>query len=262
VPPGAVVTAIDTVGGDFTISLPVNGDTSLVTVTNPTRPPVHHFIDITGVDEATTVTLPTTGIKTGDNVIGVNVPAGTYVTAVGSTTITLSAALTGDIDEVTVSQPVRTASVTSGDTEVTVDTATGIRIGLKVTGPGITEDTFVAEVSGATVTLDRPVSQNLAAESLQFTRDTIRITGALEAGSQVVQLGYAVNTTEVTQDYFVSHPALPPGTKVSSVSGSTVTLNRAAREDVSIAALLMALDPPWKGLSVSVCGYAQPYPIV
>jgi hypothetical protein len=225
---------------------------------------VNHVVDISVASGTTTIPVPVTGkVKIGDAALGTNIPTGTYVTSVGSGFVEISNAVTGGgITEITLAPPTRAATATAGTTSATVDTADGLRIGAKLSGPGVpSTGAYVTNISGATVTVDNAFTQNITSEPIQFTREQIRVTANIDAGSAVISMPYAASTTEVEPGMLVNHPAFPPGTVVESVSGSDVTLSKVALSYYTAAAV--PLQPPgvWTGLELTILGkYTYLYP--
>ncbi len=150
---------------------------------------------------STTMTVnDTTGIITGFPVIGAGVPSGTTVSAIPTnTTITMSAAAT-----VTTSlTKTGTASATSAS--MTVTDATGLVVGMSVTGLYMPDGTAIESISGNTLTLNqRPYSFDRLAEVASFdfalTLDSVsglsvgmRVRGANDVSTTISEVNTASN---------------------------------------------------------------------
>jgi lambda family phage minor tail protein L len=140
---------------------------------------------------ATLTVSSTGGIIAGFPISGPGVPIGATVSAVpGSTTITMSAAATATTSQ----SKTGTASATSAS--MTVTDATGLAVGMSVTGLYMPSGTAIASISGTTLTLNqRPYSIKRNAETVDasLALELDSVTG-LSAGMRV-RGANGINTT-------------------------------------------------------------------
>ena len=103
---------------------------------------------------STSMTVDTTGLKSGISVVGFGIPSSTTISTVNnSTTLTLSAASTATTSLSLTGTPSATAA------EFTVSSASALGVGMTVTGTYIPPVTTIVGISGATLTLSqRPYS--------------------------------------------------------------------------------------------------------
>lgn len=141
---------------------------------------------------STTMTVNnTTGIVAGFPIRGLGVPSGTTVSAIPTnTTITMSAAATATTS-VTVTG---TASATAAT--MTVTSATGLAVGMSVTGLYMPTGTAIEAIAGTTLTLNqRPYLIMREGEFVKFSPNFIQISGSgLSVGMRVWGAN-GVNTT-------------------------------------------------------------------
>lgn len=256
VPDGTVVETVSTTS--FTINNPLNGATTKIATLSVSRPPVIQFAGISALSGATSVTLPvTTNINVGDAVTGTNVASGTYVTAKTSSTITISAGLSGDITAATIAPPARVATVSAGSTSVTLNHTTGLLVGSKVTGAGLPANTYITAVASPVITISNAAVMAMSGagtDIVTVTRDVLQVTASVTADSTTMTLPYAVSTTPIVAGYEVTGDEFQPGTFVSSVGGSNVTLSKAAKATNASATVQLNQTAQWKGLSLTIAG--------
>jgi hypothetical protein len=260
VTPGTVVKEVDPTPGtaNFTINIPLTGATSQVTVVEPDRPAIQRFTNISAAMGATTVTLPhLIGLKRGDTLLGTGVAAGTYIsTDPGGGAITFTPALTAAITEIFVHPPQRTGTALAGATVVPLNNVIGLKIGQRVSpGAGVPADTWVENVSTPNVTLSQPLTQDITAETLTFTSDVMRVTGAIAQGDQYVTLPYAVSATPIEVGNLITGDGVPPGTFVTNIAGSLITANKEFTATTAAAELTFHAAPQWEGLEVALVGH-------
>jgi hypothetical protein len=170
--------------------------------------------------------LSTANIQVGMTVTGPNIPSGTFVTGVTSSTntVTLSnpATATGSgTFGFTLSQSGSTSSSTP--TTLSLSSTAGIVFGMTVVGPNIQAGTTVMAVSSTTVTL----SQGATAAAAGTFSFTLSATGNTSSSANILTL---TSTAGIVAGMSVIGPNLPAGTFVVSVSSATntVTLSNAA----------------------------------
>lgn len=109
------------------------------------------------------------GIVPGQLVSGVGIAPNTFVANVSGTTVTISQATTAPLSSTPVIfYAATTGTAGSGDTILIVASASGVASGQLVTGPGIAPCTFVANISGTTVTLSQATTAALNATPVGF----------------------------------------------------------------------------------------------
>ena len=140
-------------------------------------------------------------IKVGQPVKGFGVPSGTTVAGVASSTVTMSAVATAST---TVSV---TGTLSTSRTSIVVTSATGLAVGMTVSGGNVTSGTTIAAIVGTTITLSQPVPWlNIA------TLVTTKSGGYLTQD----QFGYAANPRDPN----------PTGRRVVLPDVTSVALNQ------------------------------------
>lgn len=258
VEPGAVVEHVDTASNNMTMSRPLLGTASYVTVTSPDRPPIVHFKDITGSTGNTVITVPDTSrIRVGDSVLGLNVPALARVTAKTSTTITLSAGLSGSITELTVTHPRRTVATAAVGAGNLIMNAGDVPIGCKISGPGILPDTYVQNFFSTQVSMTLPLTLAMTAAPVTFSRDELEIPSvSFDAGATMLTLTGPASATAVEDGYLVEGPQFLPAT-FGYPSGNYIYLSRPTLAAGASVSVRLRRPTQWKGLSVGVFGSAR-----
>jgi lambda family phage minor tail protein L len=97
----------------------------------------------------------TTSVDIGAPVKGFGVPAGATIVSVAGNTITMSAAATATTNVTT------TGTLQANRTQIIVTSATGLIVGMQVSGPSIATGTTIAAIAGTTITLGQAVDWNL-----------------------------------------------------------------------------------------------------
>ena len=167
-------------------------------------------VTFTASVSATTLTVTSTptgsGIVVGQSISGGTIPAGTYIVANLSGTGTSSSSTWSVSNSFTQTSTTVTAQLAT--LTVTAVTASPINSGMVLSVSGVTTNTVV-------------ISQNTAT-SAAIASPTFASGGAQGAYSFVVSSG-----TNIAKNQFVSGTGIPNNTFVNSVSGTTVTLNKA-----------------------------------
>jgi hypothetical protein len=199
---------------------------------------------------ALTLSGTTTGtIVAGMTVSGTGIAAGTTVTAITGTAVTLSAnstaAMTGTY---TFGNPTFTATDAFnglGSTKVKLTAALPLLVaGVVVTGPGIPTGTTLASISGTTLTLSAAATAPVTAVTFaqQYpnpgTTAFFPISGAKSAGSGLtgstaLNLSGSTFGTAIVAGMPVSGTGIAPGTTVQSITGTAVTLSQASTAEMS-----------------------------
>ena len=223
--------------------------TSTAATTLVVAPAAAQTVAVTNTSGTTTLTLGATanaGVNVGQLVTGTGIAGGTYVTAVSGTgpgsTITLSVPTTAAVTSAVVaataasSQLATTSTASSTVTLLTGIGTSGVFVGESVSGVGIAPGTTVSSVMNANqITLSAtptanpsgaagsgtgniyfgiaPVGVNIAGLSVPSAASTLTLTAAQAAG---LAAGMSVTGFGIS-----------PGTTISSISGTTVTLNQA-----------------------------------
>ncbi len=190
------------------------------------------------------------GITKGMTVTGANIASGTTVAAdsVTTTTVTLSAAITGTVLRTDllvfnfIAPPLivnTSVDCPSGTSILTFASIAGIQINMTVSGANIPAGTVVQNVSGTTVTLNGPVSGDVpsgsaitflfVAAELANLVPIIATTTADTPSGKTLPLA---STAGIVSGMSVFGPGIAPNTTVASVAASNVTLNQAVVADV------------------------------
>jgi hypothetical protein len=112
-----------------------------------------------------------------------------------------------------------------GDATIEVADATGIQQGDRVLGTGIDNNTFVASISGTTVTLSQKVATAMASgDAVSFVDEV------LESGATVLTLSEVDN---IAVGDAVSGTGIAGGTTVTDVTGNDITLSAATTADIA-----------------------------
>ncbi|MDA7693070.1 flagellar hook-basal body complex protein [Alphaproteobacteria bacterium] len=199
----------------------------------------------TGASTAGTTALVvdggTNGIRVGDVVVGVGIPAGTSVTAINNatSTITLSAPTTANLIASTtavvgtkvsfLSSSHTTGSVTTGTTGLVVADATNIAVGDLVYGTGIAANTTVAAITGTSVTLSANATATVVGGEINFVDgDGLGAQVLLNGAEAIGQTQIVVDAnTNVSVGDIVEVAGVTAGTTVTAIAGTTITISAA-----------------------------------
>jgi hypothetical protein len=177
---------------------------------------------ITNKNTTLTLVSKVTGLLPGMPITGTGIPANTVISAVGTNTITLSAAAT------TATTVAPTGFVTSGSPTVTgVSSTSGLIAGQVITGNGIQSGTTVVSFSSsaATITMSLPASATSVAT----------ITGTVTAGSPTVT---ALSTTSgLITGQLISGNGIPAGTTIVTLSSNSLLMSAAATASSSVTTI-------------------------
>jgi len=188
------------------------------------------------------------GITVNMTVDGTNIPSGTTVAASGTTTtVTLSTAVTGDVKSTDVLAFNGTTSPISASTSVdcpsgnllTFASTTGIAPDMSVSGPQIPVGTTVQSTTATTVTLNGPVADDVPAgteitflTTATYLSDLIPVTASTMGNAPSGNTLTFASTSKILAGMSVFGTGIGPGTTVTSVSATTVTLSKAVAADV------------------------------
>ena len=193
----------------------------------------------------------TEGIIIGMTVDGTNIDTGTTVlTSATTTTVTLSTAVTGNVqttDVLTFNYITNPISVTTSadcpaGNVLTFASTAGIQPDMTVSGPNIPAGTTVQVqgVTATTVMLNGPVSADVPAGSeitfliaATYLSDLVPVTASttVKTSSSGTTLTFA-STSGILAGMSVFGTGIAPGTTVTSVSATTVTIKPAVTADV------------------------------
>jgi hypothetical protein len=199
----------------------INANTSAITL-SPAASVVNPFPTGIVTSGSTSVTsVPSTaGLAVGQTIYGTFIPAGTTITAIGTTapfTVTLSAAASGSSGtaETLIVVNAVTATVTSGSTSLTsVSPTTSLAVGQTISGNNIVPGTIIVAISGSTVNTSNPAS---------FTFNGTVVAGTNTASS-------VANTTAPAVGQTITGANIQSGTTITAVnvSAGTLTMSKAA----------------------------------
>ena len=200
----------------------------------------------------------TTGLAVGQLVYGTNIAAGSYISSLTSTTVTLSAATSGAVASAasivfggesasvaTIPTIASSGSTAVGSTTITLASTTGLNVGMVVTGSAdIPAGTYITAINSGTNVI---------------TLSAATITAAIASGTALTFNG-AANTNVVTVTsssglvvgQSVTGPNVPAGTVITAIYGNNVVLNN------TIATAITAGSSLYFG-SVGAAGVAQSF---
>jgi hypothetical protein len=191
------------------VGIPAGAAAAVTAVTNTANKA------ITGILVSGSTTLNTissvSGLAVGQPITGTSIPANTYITAVGSNTLTIS-------NKASASTTVApTGIVTSGSpTVANVSSLTGVVVGQPITGTGIPSGTTISAASGKTITM----SANATASSV------VKPTGVVTSGSDTITS--VSSLTGLITGQPITGTGIPAGTTIVSTSGTTITMSNNA----------------------------------
>ena len=165
-----------------------------------------------------------TTVEAGSPVRGFGVPASTTVVSVAGNTITMSAAATATTNVTT------TGTLQTNRTQIIVASATGLTVGMTVSGPNIGTGTVITAIAGTTITLGQAVDWNLikgaaAASTAGYIDSSESYYGrGRDDSGEVVGTVITVNsTTGIAVGQFIVGPGIPStaNAKVSAIYTNT-----------------------------------------
>ena len=178
-----------------------------------------------GSTKVADVVADTGAFAVGQQVSGPDIPAGTTIAAVGSGTLTLSAAATAS------DGAKGTGSVQANSTEVkeVLTSAGSFVVGQGISGAGIPAGTTITEVGLEKLRLSNPASATASAEAL--AAGAVLQAGSTEVTDVLASAGgFAVGLE-------IEGAGIPAGTTVSAVGEGTLTLSAPATLAASAVAL-------------------------
>ena len=126
---------------------------------------------------------------------------------------------------------VQSGTTINASASVTLDAANSlVSAGQYVTGTGIATGTTVFTISGTSLTLSQPATADGTAITLSFA-ESFAVAGTGSSGSTAVTLG--ASNAAIVAGMAVSGTGIVAGTKVSGISGTTLTLSTASSGAVS-----------------------------
>ena len=164
-------------------------------------------------------------IRVGQIVTGTGIAAGTAVSAISGTTLTLSQNVTANSNAATslvFYETLAYSATTNATTTLTLAVAnTAIVPGMVVTGTGIPAGTKVVSVESATSITLSAAATNSATNNLTFY--TPATTAAFTTGSSTITLNAANSLLSVGMTVYGT--GLQQGTTIASISGATIGLS-------------------------------------
>jgi len=152
------------------------------------------------------------------------------------------------------------ASVPNSGTTLTVPNASGLFIGMAVSGSGnIPANSVITNISGTTVTINNTLTGTAAATNQQvvFAPATSTATSSTTAGSATVTMGTVPAGFTPTAGMTIGGPNIPGGTTITGVSGTTLTLSQPAIATGTTATLTFgALSNTYTGTTTNYGGSA------
>ncbi|WP_265592841.1 autotransporter-associated beta strand repeat-containing protein [Verrucomicrobium sp. BvORR034] len=117
-----------------------------------------------------------------------------------------------------------TAAASSGATQLTLDSVTGLSVGMAIQGPGISSGTIITGIAGNVITLSVPTGSALSvnSERIVFGGPTLGIASSADT-THVTLNSVAGLATGMT----VSGTNIAAGTTILAIVGNTVTLSQA-----------------------------------
>jgi hypothetical protein len=208
---GAIVTGVNYVASATpfavtTSSITINSTASGSTTVGPTGYVTTGSSTITGVSS-------TTGLIVGYPISGTGIPSTATVAGFNSTasTITLS------VNATATSLATTTGVLTNGSTTITgLSSVAGFAPGAAITGTGIPANTTIVSATSTTITMSAAATATTAIGTSSFTGFTLQTNAAITGVS---------STTGLAVGQFLNGPAIPAGTTIKSISGSTVTMS-------------------------------------
>jgi hypothetical protein len=181
----------------------------------------------TSTSNSVTLSAANPLIRVNQYVTGADVPAGTIVTAISGTALTLSQATVSSLTStpLSFSDSFTVAScVTSTSTSVTLGSANpAIVVGMGVTGSGVANGTVVTAVTPTTITLSAATTTSVTTTLTFYTKES---TATTTAASPTITLKSANSLVAVGMNvYSGTNGLIPYGATVTAVSGTTVTLS-------------------------------------
>ena len=275
-----VTTGLSVVDGSYTVNNRYNGNWTVSTPnsnTSGTGSAINFkngglfFQDTTATGMAAgsaTVTLSAanTKIKVGQLVSGANVPANTFVTAISTTTLTLS---NGAISSITAAERLTFSAasltsatgMTSATNTVTLAAAnTDITVGLEVIGANIPTGTIVTAISGVTLTLSQAATATITSAVQLIFAPNFRVglyaTGgylAKDGSSRIINSTSALSGTH--QDGTITPFVFRTGVPFSSLTAAPLYVGLASSSLINTSgAITSAATGAWTTGSTWVGG--------
>jgi hypothetical protein len=269
--PAGTTAATGPSGGSLTMSAPATASAAQEAVA------VSLNLTVTGtlnLSQTVTGVSSTTSIGIGDTISGQGIPANTIITAVGSTTLTLSNPTTLSGANVTLSiyggSTIISGSVTAGSSTLSgITYPCPLSVGQLVSGLNyVPSGTTISTITnaGSTLTLTNPVtdpsgtltSGTLTSYPLIAYDSAFNFTGQTTSGSTQVSTVSAQTITGSTATaanvlvagQSISGPGIPARTYIAQVAGNTITLSQPAYATSTGSVWLTAT--PWVNIGTMV----------
>ncbi len=167
----------------------------------------------TTIAGSNTITVPTVfGLSVGMAISGNGLPANEFITAIGTTTITVttgtgvtaqaSTNLTATLNGFAI--PVSSAATTAGSPVVAVPSVAGLAAGMAVSGPGVPANEFITAILAGTGTSPGLIS--ITTGTGVTTQASTTLTATLPASNTGSLFGLNINTSSTTGLYNLCYP--------------------------------------------------------
>jgi flagellin-like hook-associated protein FlgL len=241
VPSGTTIASIDSLT-QITLSQPlaqpVTGGTFAFT---PTLIQQGNVDAVTGLNIVTGL-AGTGNFTVGDKVTGPGVPTGTTIFSKDSASqVTLSnpltSAVSGGVFTFTPNSPtIPSVTTQSGNTSFSSSQVTGLdttnlSVGMSISGPGIPPNTTITKVDSASqITLSQPLTQAVTGGDFTFLPTLSKAINNATTSTTINTntLTGLTDTTGLAVGMSVSGPNIPVNTKITGISGTTLTLDNNA----------------------------------
>lgn len=191
------------------------------------------------------------GLTVGQTIAGAGIAAGTTIAALTPTaaSLTLSQNANNTVNNaaltVTQGSVGVTGSLTSGSPTITgVSSIAGLAAGDAITGTGIPAGTTITNIGSTTATMSQNATATSSSPVSLTVTQTLSLTGTLTAGSGTVT--NPSMTFGLTTGNTITGPgtAIPVGTTITAIGGSTLTLSQGATAQQTAANLFVTDRKP------------------
>ena len=157
------------------------------------------------------------GLVVGMSVSGTGIDTDTYISAIGTSTVTLSKATTAAIStgSITIAggaASTKTASASSASATLTPTSMSGLTVGMSVSGAGIDADTYISAVGASTVTLSKVTSAAISGATVTFAPAKNNV--------QIITPTGSTPTLTITAPRSAVNPAVTTSTGTPTVSAT------------------------------------------
>ena len=243
IPANTLVTAVNAAANTATLFQNASATATNVTLTQT--------VNASTTNGSTAVTVTSAAdIATGSGISGAGIPAGTSITGITGTTLTLSSAATATDTNVNLTIGIL-GSITTQSESVTVGTTTGLAVGEGVSGAGIPANTSISAIGNGMITLSNPATATATNVTLL---PTVLVTTT--GGSPTIT---AEAPADITVGLGISGAGIQTNTVIQGVNeaANTLTLSLPATATSSNVALTIIGNPTTNCCPVSYTA-AQP----